>query len=89
MKTTVTNSNQVTIPDEIAREFRISSGTELDWQKGADGMILVKPLPSRGELARALMGSGRRWLEPGRDPISDLLREREQDDLMDQTDGNQ
>lgn len=43
-------------------------------------------LPNRGELARQLMGAGRRWLKPGADPIGDLIREREQDDHLDQTD---
>jgi hypothetical protein len=43
-------------------------------------------LPSRGELARQLMGAGRRWLKPGSDPIGDLVRERELDDELDQAD---
>jgi hypothetical protein len=38
---------------------------------------------SRGELARELMGAGRRWLKPGADPVEDLIREREQDDSLD------
>jgi hypothetical protein len=46
-------------------------------------------LPNRGELARQLMGAGRRWLKPGADPISDLIREREQDDQFDQADERQ
>jgi hypothetical protein len=43
-------------------------------------------LPDRGELARELMGAGRRWLKTGIDPIGDLIREREQDDKLDQAD---
>lgn len=43
-------------------------------------------LSNRGELARQLMGAGRRWLRPGADPIGDLIREREQDDKLDQAD---
>lgn len=42
--------------------------------------------PNRGELGRQLMGAGRRWLKPGDDPIGDLIREREQDDKLDQAD---
>jgi len=50
----------------------------------------VEPaLPSRGELARQLMGAGKRWLKPGADPIGDLIREREQDDKLDQADERQ
>jgi hypothetical protein len=40
---------------------------------------------NRGELARQLMGAGKRWLKPGDDPIRDLIQEREQDDQLDQT----
>jgi AbrB family looped-hinge helix DNA binding protein len=89
MTTTVTERNQVSIPPEIARDFDIRPGTQLEWAKTGEGAILVKPLPSRGELARQLMGAGRRWLKPGADPVGDLIREREQDDKLDQADERQ
>ena len=84
MTTTVSESNQASIPPDIARKFDIHPGTKLEWAKGGDGLITVKPLLRRGELARQLMGAGRRWLNPGADPIGDLIREREQDDQPDQ-----
>jgi antitoxin component of MazEF toxin-antitoxin module len=84
--TTVTESNVVSIPPEIAREFDIHPGTRLEWVKAAQGVIAVTPVRSRGELARELMGAGRRWLKPGADPIGDLFREREQDNQLDQAD---
>ena len=77
MTTTVGESNQVSIPPDMAREFDIHPGTRLEWAKAGDGVITVKPLPSRGEMARQLMGA---------DPIGDLLRERERDDQLDQAD---
>lgn len=86
MTTTVTESNQVSIPPDIAREFDIRPGTKLEWAKAGEGVIIVKPLPNRGELARQLMGAGRHLLKPGVDPIGDLIREREQDDQFDQSD---
>ena len=86
MTTTVTESNQVSIPPEIAREFDIHPGTRLAWAKAGEGVIAVKPLPSRGEMARQLMGAGRHLLTPGADPIGDLIRERETDDQLDRTD---
>jgi hypothetical protein len=52
--------------------------------------VEVEPaLPGRGDLARELMGAGRRWLKPGADPVGDLIREREQDDKLDQADERQ
>ena len=89
MTTTVTESNQVSIPPEIARDLDIHPGTQLEWAKAGEGAILVRPLPSRGEMARQLMGAGRRWLKPGADPVGDLIREREQDDKLDQADERQ
>ena len=86
MTTTVTESNQVSIPPEIAREFDIRPGTRLDWARAGKGVIAVKPLPSRGELARRLLGAGRHLLKPGADPIGDLIRERETDDQFDRAD---
>jgi AbrB family looped-hinge helix DNA binding protein len=87
MTTTVTKSNQVSIPPDIVREFDIHPGTRLDWANGGEGAIIVKPLRSRGELARQLMGAGKRWLKPGADPIGDLVRDREEDDTLAQEDG--
>jgi hypothetical protein len=46
-------------------------------------------LSSRGERARELIGAGKRWLKPGADPVGDLIREREQDDRLDQADERQ
>jgi len=89
MTTTVTDSNLVSIPPEIARDFDIHPGTRLVWAKTGEGAISVTPLPSRGELARQLMGAGRRWLKPGTDPVGELIREREQDDKLDQADERQ
>lgn len=89
MKTIVTENNQVSIPPEIARDFDIRPGTQLEWATTGEGTILVKPLSNRGELARQLMGAGRRFLKPGADPIGDLIREREQDAALDRGDEGQ
>ena len=86
MTTTVQESNLVAIPQEIASAFHIHEGTRLEWSQAGDGVIAVKPLPPRGDLARKLMGAGRSLVMPGQDPIADLIRERGLDDEMDQAD---
>jgi AbrB family looped-hinge helix DNA binding protein len=86
MTTTVNDDNLVSIPADIAREFGIHPGTLLECSKTGEGTLTVKALPSRGELARQLLGAGRRWLKGGTDPIDDLIREREKDDQLDQAD---
>ncbi|HMO65154.1 MAG TPA: hypothetical protein PKE47_08035, partial [Verrucomicrobiota bacterium] len=39
-----------------------------------------------GELASQIMGMGRKHLKPGDDPITELLRDRTEDDALDQED---
>jgi AbrB family looped-hinge helix DNA binding protein len=89
MTTTVSESNQVSIPADLAREFDIHPGTRLEWAKAGEGVITIKPLRNRGELARELMGAGRALVKTGTDPISDLILNREQDDHLDQADDRQ
>ncbi len=86
MTTTVQESNLVAIPHEIASAFHIYEGTKLEWSQAGDGVIAIKPLFERGDLARKLMGAGRRLVKAGHDPVADLIRDRELDDKMDQAD---
>ena len=76
MITTVTQKNMITIPAEVGRHFGIKPGYRLDWQplEGRDE-ILVRVIPDRGELARRLLGSGRRF-SPERDAVAELVAER-------------
>ncbi len=76
MITTVTRKNMITIPAEVGRRFGIKPGYRLDWQpvEGKDE-ILVRIIPDRGELARRLLGAGRR-LSPERDAVAELVAER-------------
>jgi len=80
MITTVTGKNQITIPAKLASQLDIQPGTRLDWSLGQDGVIVVRPLPSRGELARRAAGMGRSWLPEGVDPVADLVEERSSDE---------
>ncbi len=80
MITTVTGKNQITIPAKLANQLDIQAGTRLDWSLGEDGILIVRPLPSRGELARRAAGMGRSWLPEGVDPVADLIEERLRDE---------
>lgn len=86
MTTTITGKNQVTLPAELVRELDWKPGTQLEWTKTEEGTLIARRKPTRGELARQIMGMGRKWLKPGDDPIADLLRERAEDDALDQED---
>jgi bifunctional DNA-binding transcriptional regulator/antitoxin component of YhaV-PrlF toxin-antitoxin module len=78
MITTITGKNQVTIPAKLVHQLEIQPGQRLDWSVGDHGMLIVRILPSRSELARKAAGMGRAWLKPGMDPVADLIEEREQ-----------
>jgi len=79
MITTITQKNMVTIPADLARRFGIKPGWKLDWQ-AVDGKdeIVVRVIPDRAELARRLLGAGKKF-SPQRDSVADLVAEREAD----------
>lgn len=84
IKSTITGKNQVTIPAAIVRELEIEAGMQVEWEIGEDRVIILRPIPSRHELAKRLEGIFRSALQPGDDPIGDLIRERiEEDEEMD------
>ena len=66
----------VTIPAEIGRRLGIKPGYRLDWQpvQGKEE-ILVRVIPDRGELARRLLGAGRKFA-PERDAVAELVQDR-------------
>jgi AbrB family looped-hinge helix DNA binding protein len=77
MITTVTQKNMVTIPAEVAWRLGIKPGWKLDWQPvEGKNEIIVRVFPDRGELARRLLGTGRKF-SPDRDAVAELIAERE------------
>lgn len=76
MFTSITDTYQVTLPAEIVDGLALVPGTRLEWRIGPDGTIVATPRPSRATLASAFLGSGRRLLKPGEDPIAELITER-------------
>ncbi len=80
MITTATGKNQITIPAELAKQLDLQLGPRLDWSLREDGVLIARPLPRRGELARKAAGFGRKWLKPGVDPVRALINERIQHD---------
>ncbi len=76
MITTVTQKNMVTIPADVGRVFGIEPGFKLDWEvvPGKEE-ILVKVIPKRSELARRLLGTGKKY-SPQKDSVAELIAER-------------
>lgn len=82
IRTVVTGKNQLTIPAALARELDIEPGTEVEWHVKDGRYLVIRPIMSRGELARQMQGMLRPYLRPGEDPVADLIRERAEDDLV-------
>lgn len=78
MITTITGKNQVTLPAELVRELGWQSGTKLNWQKNDGTSLVVRPAPSRGEIAGRIRGLVK--VRPGRDPVAELQRTQEEED---------
>jgi bifunctional DNA-binding transcriptional regulator/antitoxin component of YhaV-PrlF toxin-antitoxin module len=77
MITTVTVDRTVPIPDEVLRKLGVGPGCRLDWQLiEGKNEIVVRLVPDRGELARRLLGVGRKF-SPERDGVAELVAERE------------
>ena len=72
----VTQKNTVMIPAEVGQKLGIKPGWRLDWQlvEGREE-ILVRVIPDQGELARRLLGTGRKF-SPDRDAVAELVAER-------------
>ena len=79
MITTITGKNQVTLPAKIVRTLELTPGTQLDWTIGPNRTLIATPRHTRAQLVDAFIGAGRRYLQPGSDPIADLIAEREED----------
>ena len=80
IRSTVTGKNQVTIPAAIARKLKIEPGMRIEWELGEDRAVIVRPVLSRYELAQRLEGILRDALQPGDDPIGDLIQDRIEED---------
>lgn len=79
---TVTGKNQITIPAAVANKLGIEPGMKVQWQVVEDeNAATIRPLLSRGELARQLQGKWKHLFPPDSDPIGDLIRERVEEDF--------
>lgn len=77
---TITGKNQITIPAAIVRALQLEPGMRLEFEVDEERAITMRPVLSRGELARQLQGKWAHLFGPDDDPIGDLIRERERED---------
>ncbi len=84
MTTTLSSELTTTVPANLARQFNLRPGTQLDWQAEENGIVIhVKVAePSRHALVARLHELGAKHRRPGEDAVADLIREREMDDEL-------
>jgi len=83
--TTLTRKNQVTLPKEIIRALDLTPGMQVEWRIGLDGTLIGTPQPNRAQQAAALYGAGQKYLRAGSDPVGELIAERVNDLLQQET----
>ena len=85
MVTVVREEGSVPIPEELAREFGIHAGSEVEWERTEDGALKLRTHRSRAQAARSLLGAGRKYLEPGESGVEGFLRWRQEERELDET----
>ncbi len=83
MTTTLTGKNQITVPAEITQKLGLQAGALFDWALSDEpNRIVITIKPTRRQLLERVRTIGRASRRPGKDPIADLIREREEDDRL-------
>lgn len=86
MTTVLGDSNQISIPEDMARAAGLRSGSRVEVSVTPEG-VLVKPsrLTRAEKLAilESLSGEGRRLMPNAGSQVEALLRDRAEDDLLD------
>ncbi len=77
MITTVTGKNQVSIPARIAEAHDIRPGCRLEWKQGSQPNTLTVTIhPDPAQVAKSMLGRGRRHLPQGGSAVEGLIEER-------------
>ncbi len=80
LQATITGKNQITIPAAIVREMQLEPGMRLEFEVGDKRTLIGRLVLSPYELAMQLEGILQDALQPGDDPVGDLIRERVEED---------
>jgi bifunctional DNA-binding transcriptional regulator/antitoxin component of YhaV-PrlF toxin-antitoxin module len=80
MKSRVTGKNQLTIPANLAREFKIVSGSEVEWSRGTTAdTICLHVRPSPAAVLRQVREAGAPYRAKAADALRELERMRNED----------
>ena len=82
MITTVTGKNQVTIPADVARKYRIEPGAQLEWQPGrGQDEITIRVHAGPRETLRLIRELGADYRGRSQDSATVLQQQRRSEDV--------
>ena len=78
MLTTLSTDMTTRVPRELAQQFGLGAGSQLDWMPGGDDGVIIVTVrqPSRKELLQRVRAIGARDRHSGEDSVADLIAER-------------
>lgn len=85
MAIVVRDDLSVPIPEEVASAMGLRRGSSVRWERLSDGSYVLRPLLTRQEAARRLHGMLAHTLKPGESAVAELIQEREQDAIRDES----
>jgi len=85
MSLVVREEGSVPLPAELAEEFGIHQGSQIEWVRTEDGLLTLRPASTGHEAFRKLKGLGRRWFQPGESGVEAFLEWREAERKLDET----
>ena len=85
MSLTVREEGSVPLPEELAHEFGIHKGSEIEWERTDDGALKLRVPNDRLEAVRRLRGMGRDLLKPGESGVEEFLKWRQEERELDPT----
>ena len=80
MTTILNEANQITVPEQIVLDMRLTPGTQIEWTPGTiPGTFIVDMVAVKRRLLKRAQEIGKSYV--GRNMIDELIEERMRDDI--------
>ena len=73
------------LPEDLAQEFGIHKGSEIEWERTDDGALKLRAANKRLEAIDRLMGSLKHTVKPGESGVEEFLKWRQEERELDPT----
>ena len=79
MSIIVLEEGSVPIPEDLAQEFGIHKGSQVEWERTEDGALKLRPASTREEVVRRMRGALKDTLKPGESGVESFLKWRQEE----------